>query len=685
MRLEHDESVQRASFAENLEIVELSLEYRHGDGWLRALDRVSFTVAPQEVFGLAGESGCGKSSLAYSCLGYLPANARATSGQVLFRGDDVLRLDRERLRRLRGARISLVPQNPTTALNPGMRAGEQTVESLLYHGAVASRRLARERTKELFDGVGLPEAMMRRYPHELSGGQQQRVCIAIALACDPELVVLDEPTTGLDVTTQAQILMQLNQLRERMAMSMLYVTHDLGVLAQVADRVGVMYAGHMVETAPAAELFGHPRHPYSRGLIATVPRIADAGEAIATRLRGLLRREELPVGCPFSPRCDFVETTCASTPQALEVAAPGHAVACQRWRPIAELVPVPVEPADARARPSSRAGAPMLEVVEVTARYGPRIGWLSRFRPEPAPAVDRVSFDIHPGETFALVGESGSGKSTIARAISGLLAPSEGEIRFNGRPLPASFKSRTPELKRHIQYIFQNPDASLNPRVRVHEALSRPLDLFFGSSRREASQRVARALDEVRLEPGYARRFPDELSGGERQRIAIARALVADPMLLLCDEILSALDVSVQANIVDLLTVLKRETEVSMLFISHDLAVVRSIADRVGVLFRGTLVETGDALTVFTPPFHPYTHELLLAVPGEGTGPPMRAHRAPLGISTDAPRGCPFVARCPWQMGTICLNEPPPWRETGTLRIRCHIGLEELSERTELG
>ena len=663
-----------------LSVENLGITYGQGDEALAAVQGVSFTVAKGEAFGLVGESGCGKSTLAYQLLGYRAPSARVASGRVVFRDTDILTLDRPALERLRGDRISLVPQNPTTALNPGMRVGEQLAEILVVHGRAESREAARIRAADLFDRVGLPlpGRIGRRYAHELSGGQQQRVCIAMALACEPDLVVLDEPTTGLDVTTQEQIIGLLLDLRTRLGMSMVYVTHDLGVLAQIADRVGVMYAGFMVEVAPTDELFSQPRHPYTRGLISAIPRL-DGGAVSGQHLRGYLRRSEIPPsGCPFQPRCEVSEPSCATTIQTLADVGPGRSVACQRWR---ALPPVPpAEPLPATAAAADGAEAPLIEVVDLTLRYGPR-GWFGNLLGRPGPqVVNAATLAIRRGETFALVGESGSGKSTIARAISGLLPPLSGTIRFAGEPLAASIKGRNSDLKRQIQYIFQNPDASLNPRNRVSEILARPLAMFLGLRGEAGREKLEHALREVRLESGYLRRYPDQLSGGERQRVAIARALVAEPSLLLCDEVLSALDVSVQANVLDLLRALKRDTRVAMLFISHDLAVVRGLADRVGVLFRGTLFEIGAVEEVFRPPFHPYTHELLMAVPSAHAR--KRRTMTRRDAEAIAGAGCAFAGRCPWQVGKICEEQAPPWRDAGgSLKIRCHLPVADLADR----
>jgi peptide/nickel transport system ATP-binding protein len=669
-----------------LQVIDLEVSYRQHAGWQPVLRKINFTIHRGEAFGLVGESGCGKSTAALQLLGYRHPASRIDGGQVLFQGRDLLRLERPALDRLRGDRISFVPQNPTTALNPGIRVGDQVAEILLAHGRARDRVQAVTRTRELFALVGLPdpEHLPHRFPHQLSGGQQQRVCIAMALACEPDLVVLDEPTTGLDVTTQEQIVELLIDLRRRLHMSMLYVTHDLGVLGEIADRVGVMYAGHMVEIAPTADLFGQPRHPYTRGLIASIPRLDQPEETAARPLRGLLHRDELPPGCPFQPRCDFAEPSCAERHQVLERVAPDHEVACQRWRALGvAAVAAAGEPAPARG---ASLDLPLLALEHVTLAYGAPSDWLARFSASKRfVAVKDLSFAIARGETFALVGESGSGKSTVARAISGLLAPASGRIMLKGQALPGLVAARSGEQRRQIQYIFQNPDASLNPRAKVGEILARPLQMFFDLDRKTIRERVAQALADTRLDVRYAQRYPDQLSGGERQRVAIARALIAEPELLLCDEVLSALDVSVQANILELLRRLRGRHQVAMLFISHDLAVVRQLADRVAVMFRGELMETGSTADVFTPPFHPYTHSLILAVPSlERAGERRMIERQPLKPPSPT-QACAFAGRCPWQPGAICEKETPPWRVTPAGKaIRCHLPLSELSQRASL-
>lgn len=666
-----------------LEVNNLSVDFWNDDGWSNVVKDVSFSVRPGEALGLVGESGCGKTTTAYSLLGYQRPGSRISGGSIHFDGRDLLQQSARHLREIRGKRISLVPQNPTTALSPGLRIGNQLVEVMQVHEVGRDSRARERRAVELLSHVRLPdpEIALRKYPHQLSGGQQQRVTIAIALACEPDLVILDEPTTGLDVTTQAQILELLSRLRAEHGMGMLYVTHNLAVLASICDRVGVMYAGQLVEDGPTHQLFQRPRHPYTRGLIASMPRVSAPEEGRSVLLKGLLRRDQLPPGCPFAPRCDFAQEACFEQPQRLTVVTPEQRVACRRWEEVPMLDTRAAAKAS-RVKTSQPGEEVLLNVSKVECAYDfTRKGLLGSRTPRPI--VQDVSFDLRRGETLALVGESGSGKSTIARAIAGLLVPYGGAVSFEGRNITRSIDRRPQDLRRSVQLVLQNPDASLNPRQRVSEVIGRPLELFFGMKGKERGRRVEQLLEDVRLPHAYARRFPDELSGGERQRVAIARALGADPKLMICDEILSALDVSVQADVLDLLRALQVEHGIAYLFISHDLAVVRALAHRVGVLYRGKLVEYGLVEEVFSPPFHPYTHMLLSAVPEiertQAPRPAVSSEPEPPGVHQGA---CPFSDRCQWKVGAICDHVAPPWESTSdTHALRCHIPLEDLAGR----
>ncbi|EXL06666.1 ABC transporter ATP-binding protein [Aquamicrobium defluvii] len=655
-----------------IEVRNLNIAYGGAAGWTNVVQGVSFEIARGEAFGLVGESGCGKSTVAYRLLGYGTINSLVQTGEIIFDGTDLLKLGATALTRLRGDRIALVPQNPTTSLSPGMRVGTQVREMIATHRALPQGMTMEARIVELFALVGLPD-VGHCYPHELSGGQQQRVTIAMAVACNPDLLVLDEPTTGLDVTTQRQIIQLLADLRARIGMAMLYVTHDLALLAQIADRVGVMYAGQLVEVAPCEELLSAPAHPYSRGLIASIP-TTDGAERQGRGLRGVLRRDQMSTGCKFEPRCDFATTACRTMPQVLEPVTDARSVACMRWRDVV----APQAPVLVKRENKKIIGEParLLSVADLNLSYG-RPGLFDRLLGRTSPSVVRdIDLELYAGEVVALVGESGSGKSTIARAISGRLPPRTGIIRLDGAALAPALKDRSVEELRQIQYIFQNPDASLNPRRRIRSILERPIDHFGIKVDEKALESV---LENVGLHAGYLDRFPEQLSGGERQRIAIARALLVNPKLLICDEILSALDVSVQARIVELLRSLKEKHAVAMLFISHDLAVVQEFADRVAVLYRGELMQLADIATLLDAPLHPYTEMLLEAAPGlrrdhyVSRPPAFPVSKAIPGV------GCPLAGRCPRQVGSLCAETRPPVQVSDNGFIRCHLAADELA------
>lgn len=669
-----------------LKALNISVDYWNQDSWVTVVNHVSLDVGAGESLGLVGESGCGKTTILYTLLGYRRPNSRVRDGSVIFQDRDLLKLSSKELKSIRGKLISIVPQNPMTALSPGMQIGRQITETLETHNWRSATTDPRQRAIDLFFKVGLPdpENISDKYPHQISGGQQQRVILAMAIACDPALVLLDEPTTGLDVTTQAQILDLLTELRSSLGMAMLYVTHNLGVVAQICDRIGVMYAGHLVEVATRHTIFRSPRHPYTQGLIAAVPRISTHNYQQTILLRGLLQRSELPQGCPFAPRCEFAQPRCQEESQALELINPGHEVACWRWQD----VPTFRERLSTSISFISQAAPvqefdqiePLLKVEDLEAGYTTqRIG--RTLKRVPKAIVDEITFDIRPGETFALVGESGSGKTTVARALSGLLPYVAGKVEYqDGYNLRQPISKRKDELLHSIQYVFQNPDASLNPRQRVSLIIGRPVQKYFGVSGSELKQRVESLLADVHLDASFYNRFPDELSGGERQRVALARALAAEPKLLLCDEILSALDVSVQANILKLLAELQANRDIAFLFISHDLAVVRSLAHRVGVMYMGSLCEVGNVEEVFNPPYHPYTELLLSAVPEPDPDQVMPPIRTDPGLLSEARKSaCPFAPRCPRKIGPICERLQVPWESISeTHRVHCHIPIDEL-------
>ena len=562
------------------------------------VDAIAIDVRAGEVLGLVGESGSGKTTVGMALMGYCRPGGRVTGGEILIDGRPLAAMAAGELRRLRGGTVSYIPQDPGTALNPALRIGRQLSEMLEAHKAQTSADERRVRIGEALEEVALPtdEEFLRRYPHQLSGGQQQRVAIAMAFACRPHVIVCDEPTTGLDVTTQARVLETVRDLCRSHHVAAVYVSHDLAVIAELADAVAVMYAGRIVERGPRDAIFAKPRHPYTRKLLRAVPdmegRRAVVGIAGHAPLPG-----NRPSGCFFAPRCDLAIDRCHEAfPPPTEFAG-GHLVNCYR----ADEAPTEL-PTSGETPAAAQAGEVVLSVVGLNGHYGS------------AHVLHDIELEVRRNECVAVVGESGSGKTTLARCISGLHSDYTGEVKLGGDRLAESARRRSTQARKQIQYVFQNPYASLNPRRTVGQTIARQLRLF-GGGRRETGQRVAACLERVSLSSAAANRYPDQLSGGERQRVAIARALAAEPALLVCDEVTSALDVSVQAAIVELLRDLRTETGLSMLFITHNLALIRTIADRVIVMTEGTIVESGATISVFESPSAEYTGKLLANTP----------------------------------------------------------------------
>ena len=562
------------------------------------VSEIGFEVPAGEVLGLVGESGSGKTTVALALLGHARRGLRITSGEVLLDGTDLLQLDRGQLRAARGAKVAYVPQDPAAALNPAQRVGTQLRESLQVHpGAVddpGSRVLEVMREARL---DATPE-MLRRYPHQLSGGQQQRVSLAMAFCCRPSLIVLDEPTTGLDVSTQRHVLETVRSLCSSYGVAAVYVSHDLAVVGGLVSEVAVMYAGRIIEIGPTAKVFGEPLHPYTRGLLAAVP-----SPLRAEVLAGIEGQPPRPgrrgPGCSFAPRCSYATGECRAQPPQ-PVLIDGRTVRCIR---VAEIAAASPQRAAVVAGPAPADPAAALSLRTVSAGYGR------------TPVLSGVDLEVLPESCVAVVGESGSGKTTLARCIVGLHSNWTGEITFDGARLAPSARDRSKDVLRRVQYIFQNPYTSLNPRKTVGQIVAQPLEQFFGLAFRERSKRAAAVLEDVGLGGGFAARYPDQLSGGERQRVAIARALVVEPDLLICDEVTSALDVSVQAVIVEELRRLQRERHLAMIFITHNLALVRCIAQSAVVLCDGAVVEAGPVEQILEHPKDPYTARLMADVP----------------------------------------------------------------------
>ena len=687
-----------------LDVRDLEVTFHRRGRDLPVLKGVTLRIERGEAYGLVGESGCGKTTLAMAALRYLAANGTVDAGKVIVDGQDVSELSEAAVRRWRGKQIAMVYQDPATALSPAMRIGDQVAEVFRYHEGMGKAE-ALERARESLRSVALPDpdSTLRRYPFELSGGQQQRVVIAMALAVNPHLLVLDEPTTGLDATVEAEILDLIEELRGRINAAILLITHNLGLVRRLCERVGVLYAGRVVEEGPARDIFTDPRHPYTMGLMRCVPRFGmNKTDAALQTIPGTLPALGEPLqGCVYSARCPMAKPVCSRREPDL-FAWPGDAGA----KGAAEAEAMPPDPAAYSPHHANPVGegarharcyfsadvaemprmtpvlATSLEARGATEGDVLEIGDVSRtFKDgrKKLTAVHDVSLSLKRGETFGLVGESGSGKTTLAKCVTGLIAADSGTVTFEGTQLRSTAGRRSQDALRAIQMVFQNPDSTLNPAWSTRAILTRAVrKLGSGGSVRA---KVDKLSADVRVEPRFLLQRPTDLSGGQKQRIAIARAFAGDPTLVICDEPASALDVSVQASILNLLVELQTNEQVSYVFISHDLAVVRYISDRIGVMYLAELIEVGSAAEVFNPPHHPYTEALLSSIPkldfdSQQQRIPLRGTMPSL---SEPPSGCRFHTRCHRFLGEICeQQEPPAQVASDGHTYNCHIPPDEL-------
>ncbi len=703
-----------------LEVDGLSTEFHLRHATARAVDGVSFSVRRGECLGLVGESGCGKTTIGLSVLKLLPQVGHITSGAVRLNGRDLVGLDEGEMRRVRGNEIAMIFQDPMTSLNPTWTIGRQIAEPVRIHRG-ATKKEALKRAVEVLNLVGMPrpEERLSQYPHQLSGGLRQRVMIAMALACEPKLLIADEPTTALDVTIQAQILDLIDSLRQRLDMAVLLITHDMGVIASRTDRVMVMYAGKVIEGAGTNELFGTIRHPYSEALFESIPRLDQDRERRLYSIPGVPPdlSSEL-VGCRFAPRCQYATEVCleqepllAPSPRPSQAPLPSpnawqsvspwpgeaasehvfachHPVAATRAERLAfhQAGADQAEPggtAKAIERPALTASAErevLLQVSRLEKVYSVTAGAVVQRVVGTVKAVSDVSFSLRRGETLGLVGESGCGKTTIGRLVVGLERPSAGAVYFEGEEVSALKGARLRRRRRDLQLMFQDPYSSLDPRMRVGSIVGEPLRIQNFGTGAERDQRVAEVLAEVGLSPKAANLYPHEFSGGQRQRIGLARALVLHPKLIVADEPVSALDVSIQAQILNLVRSLQERHDLTLIVISHDLAVLKYLADTIGVMYLGKLVEIGPAAEVYAHAAHPYTQGLIdtIPVPDPETA---RSRRGPavkgeLPSSIAPPTGCRFRTRCPFAQA-ICAEQEPPLRPFGTgHQAACHFPLQ---------
>jgi peptide/nickel transport system ATP-binding protein len=677
-----------------LKLEDVAIAYKIRGGEIEAVQNVSFEIKRGETHGIVGESGCGKSTVAWAIVNFLGANGYVKRGSIKFQGQELVGVTGEELRRLRGDQIAMVYQDPMQALNPSMRLGDQMSEVLTVHRGM-DKDEAEARCIEMLERVYMPDAanVMKRYPHQISGGQQQRVVIATALLNNPALLIMDEPTTALDVTVEAAVLDLIAELRRDFDTAIMYITHNLGVVARVSTRVGVMYAGEMVERGTVEQIYERPQHPYTQGLLRCVPKLgSDKVSSMLYPIRGRVPPpNNRPTGCVYGPRCDYFQERCRNERPELRQLPNGVWVRChfaedinpEEWQPAEDIVPPEVAQ-------HALDTEPILEVDDLKKYYEVQgtsfKDVLGLGEKRYVKAVENASFKIPKGSTLGVVGESGCGKSTLIKTLIGLEDTTDGDATFLGFDITGPIMERDKSLIQELQMVFQNPDSTMNPSYTVGQQISRPMVHFGTVPKEQIRGEVIKLLNAMRLGENYYNRLPRQLSGGEKQRVGIARALASHPDLVLCDEPVSALDVSVQAAILNLLLEIQQEFNTTLVFIAHDLSVVRFFSDQVAVMYLGQVMEIGPAEAIYAPPYHPYSEALLSAVPI----PDPRAIQKHIRLegtvpsAIDPPSGCRFHTRCPRRSllpddGQICVTDTPPWREAADgHRIFCHLPLETL-------
>ncbi|MXY38920.1 MAG: ABC transporter ATP-binding protein [Rhodospirillaceae bacterium] len=671
-----------------LECRNLSISYYVRAGEIPAVVDFNLKLMPGEAHGIVGESGCGKSTVALAVMNYMGKNGGITGGEIFFEGRDMRTMSGEELRQIRGSKISMVYQEPMASLNPAMRIGEQLAEVPLYHEAETSKEAAYDRAEQMLAKVRLPDPLriMNAYPHQISGGQQQRVVIAMALLANPRLLLLDEPTTALDVTVEAGIVELIKDISSEFGTSMIYISHNLGLILETCDRLTVMYSGEAVENGSITDVFNNMRHPYTRGLFSSIPLpSADKNARPLLPIRGQLPLpHDRPDGCYFGPRCDYFEAgRCDHGLIPMEDTGAGerHAVRCVRFREIDWSVPLELPDPG----PPVEAGDVVLNVQQLQKHYEIETGGL--FLPgekKTVKANEALDFRAREAETVAIVGESGCGKSTFAKVLMGLESATDGEVTLDDVKLgQLAVQKRDEETISRLQMVFQNPFDTLNPSHSVGGQIGRVIRKFgVETDKQKIDQRVHELLDIVKLPRDFAKRRPRQLSGGQKQRVGIARAFAGDPKVVIADEPVSALDVSVQAAVTGLLMDIQRENRTTLLFISHDLSVVRYLADRIVVMYLGRIMEKGTTDEIFAPPYHPYTEALLSAVPIADTSVNKRkvVLTGELPSPANPPSGCVFSTRCPYAMPGVCDVTAPPVREFADRHnIACHLEPEQLT------